>query len=295
MSPLLALAILLQETPAEAFQKIESAIENARTFRVEFSVDAASEDAVASKGSFTLDQGNRVKLSIDLRSKKRPAGASLTVDGDGTRIVSTLERDTVEVPFDPKTARSNLSMYLSRLGIFSGSFFQHGFWKGSQGRRQEAMTIDLKQMFQVANIRSGGEGKGGTRILTYDLKTAFQPTPLEGAKIWYDPKTYKIVRREYELTEKAGSIRIIEDYTLVQLGDESAAGTETKAKPPPPPPIPDSELDTLFFKAKLQVAESHLKSGKKDKAVEVLEDAIKTYPKHSLVAEAQRILAAARK
>src|SRR6185503_7046869 len=101
MSPLLALAILLQETPAEAFQKIESAIENARTFRVEFSVDAASEDAVASKGSFTLDQGNRVKLSIDLRSKKRPAGASLTVDGDGTRIVSTLERHTVEVPFDP--------------------------------------------------------------------------------------------------------------------------------------------------------------------------------------------------
>jgi TolA-binding protein len=43
------------------------------------------------------------------------------------------------------------------------------------------------------------------------------------------------------------------------------------------------------------VAESHLKSGKKDKAIEALEDVIQTYPKHSLVPEAQRMLEDAKK
>jgi hypothetical protein len=54
-------------------------------------------------------------------------------------------------------------------------------------------------------------------------------------------------------------------------------------------------MATLFFKAKLQVAETHLKNGRKDKAVEILEDFIKTDPKHSQLGEAQRLLQEARK
>jgi hypothetical protein len=166
-------------------------------------------------------------------------------------------------------------------------------------QRGESYAIDLKQLFQVDRIRAAGDGKTGSKILTYELKSAIQPMPISNLRIWYDPKTYKLVRRESRIEMKKYNLDAIlmEDFDDIEIDDprETPSTPDAKVKPPPPPPIPDSELDTLFFKAKLQVAESHLKAGKKDKAIEVLEDAIKTYPKHSLVAEARRILDAARK
>ena len=70
--------------------------------------------------------------------------------------------------------------------------------------------------------------------------------------------------------------------------------------PPPKPkveekPIADADLEPMFIKAKLSVAEHHIKLGKKDKAIEVLEEVIKTYPKSPLIADAQRLLELARK
>lgn len=294
MNMLLALALLLQETPAEVFQKIEAAIEGARTIKVEFTVDASAKDAVASKGFLSVEEG-KTRFSVELKSTKS-ATVGMSLDSDGRKVVSTLATHTMEVDLDPKLGRSNLNMYFGRLGMLTGHLFQHGFWMGSSSRGREAVSLDLKQMFAVQNPQFGGDGKDGTKSLTYDIKTAFQPSPLDRAKIWYDPKTYKIVRREYQLKDKGKGDTIFEDYTEVELGDEKApAATGVKEKPSAPAPIPDSELDTLFFKAKLQVAESHLKAGKKTQAVEALEDVIKTYPKHSLVPEARRLLEEARK
>jgi hypothetical protein len=151
--------------------------------------------------------------------------------------------------------------------------------------------MDLKQVLQVEKIQFAGDGKGGSKSLTYEFKSAFQPMPLERARLWYDPKTYRIVRREYQLKGKSSVDTVYEDYTDVQFGDEKAG----KEKAPPPPPIPDAEMENLFFKAKLQVAESHLKAGKKDKAAEILEEIIKTYPRHPQIAEARRLLEEAKK
>lgn len=292
MNALLALALLLQETPDDVFKKIETQIENARVVKVEFSIDAADKDAVPGRGFMSLEEGGRMKLSVELKSKTS-ASLLMTTDCDGQKIVSAIEQHRIEVPYDPKLGRSNFNMYLTRLGIFTGSIFQHGFWVGAS-RGKQTVQLDLKQILQVQNVQFAGEGKNGTKILTYDFKSAFEPMPLEKAKIWYDPKTCTLVRREYQLRDKKFGATFYEEYSDWNFGEEKTA-TGEKPKPPPPPPIPDSELDTLFFKAKLQVAESHLRAGKKDKAAEVLEDAIKTYPKHSLVAEARRLLEDARK
>lgn len=75
-------------------------------------------------------------------------------------------------------------------------------------------------------------------------------------------------------------------------------GESTAAAPAPRPAdvkIPDNEIEDRFFKAKMQVAEVYLRDGKKDKAAEVLEDLIKTYPKHSKIPDARRLLEEARK
>jgi thioredoxin-like negative regulator of GroEL len=73
-----------------------------------------------------------------------------------------------------------------------------------------------------------------------------------------------------------------------------------KENPPPKPkveekPIADADLEPMFIKAKLSVAEHHIRLGKKEKAIEVLEEVIKTYPKSPLIPEAQRLLEVARK
>lgn len=292
MNVLIALALLVQETPEDVFKKIEAAVEKARIVKVEFTIDAADEKSVPGRGFLSLEEGGRARLSAELKSKNSPT-LMLTMECDGQKIVSSLEQSRIEVPYDQKLGRSNFNMYLTRLGVFTGALFQHAFWIGSS-RGREAILLDLKQVLQVQNVQSGGEGKGGTKILTYDFKSAFEPMPLEKAKIWYDPKTYTIVRREYRLKDKRRAETLYEEYSDWNFGEEKTA-TGGTGKPPPPPPIPDSELDTLFFKAKLQVAESHVKAGKKDKAIEVLEDAIKTYPKHSLVSEARRLLEEAKK
>jgi len=291
LASLLLLAVEGQETPDEAFKKIEAAIEAAKTVKVEFTIDGAAKDASPGKGSLSIEENGRVKLSVELRSKEKRT-LVLDVTCDGQKIVSSFDQSRVDIPFDPKLSRSNFNMYLSRLGIFSGSLFQHGFSSGA-ARARDPILMDLKQLFQVQNVRASGDGKNGTKILTYDLKAAFEPMPLDQAKIWYDPKTYKIVRREYRLKNKNMSEVVYEDYDDLRFGDEKPVAA--REKPAPAPPVSDAEMDNLFFKAKLDVAGIHLKAGKKDKAAEILEELLKTYPRHPQIGEAQRLLEEAKK
>jgi hypothetical protein len=299
MNVLLALALVLQETPEETFRKIEAVIEGAKTVRVKFSMDVKHDDIKPTRSTFVIEEGNRFTLESGFRSAVDLLRISASSDGKVRR--SVVDRKSVEGEVNPTFFRSNLNMYITRLGICMGAAIEHGALEAASEdrRRGESYVIDLKQLFQVTEVRAAGDGKNGSKILTYELKSAIQPMPLSNLRIWYDPKTYRLIRRESRIEMKNYNLDAIlmEDFDEIEIDDprETPAAPGPKAKAPPPPPIPDSELDTLFFKAKLQVAESHLKSGKKDKAIEVLEDAIKTYPKHSLVAEARRLLESAKK
>jgi hypothetical protein len=291
MNALFALAILVaQETPEEIFGKIEAAIEGAKKLRVTFTIDAANDEAVPGNGSLSIEEGNLVNLKATLKSKSGER-ITLSEECDGKKISSSVDNHRVEALYDEKNGRSNYNIYLSRIGFFTGMFAMHGFWSGA-GRGREAYSLDLKQIFQVKNVRTA-QSRKGMLGLTYELKSAIEPMPIDLVKIWYDPNNYKIARREYRVKGKGVEETIIENYIDVQLGDEKAAGV--KEKPPPPPPVTDAEMENLFFKAKLQVAESHLRAGKKDKAAEILEEIIKTYPKHAQIADARRLLEEARK
>lgn len=293
MAAFLVLAALAlgagQETPEDAFKKVEAAIEGARTLRVTFTIDAANADALPGKGSFSIGEGGRVSLSVGLKSRD---GRQINVseECDGSRIVSSFEGNRVEGLYQPKHGRSNYNVYLSRIGIFLGLFAMHGFRAESARRDGSAWSVDLKQIFQVANVK-WGEGRKGMSGLVYELKSAIEPMPVDQVKIWYDPNSYKIARREYRVKGKGLEETIIEDYLNVQLGDDKAA--EKAATPAAP--VSDAEMDNLFFKAKLQVAETQLRSGNKAKAAELIEDLIKTYPQHAQIGDAKRLLDEAKK
>lgn len=282
---------LPQETAEDAFKKVESAIEGARTIRVLFTIDATSPTAVPGKGSLSIEEGGRARLEAVLRSKDGEK-IVLSEECDGKKIVSTFAAHQAEALYDAKNGRSNYNVYLSRIGVLLGQLAMHGFY--TRASKRDAMySLDLQQLFQVKNVKFAESRKGMTG-LTYELKSAIEPMPVDLVRIWYDPNTYKIARREYRIKDKNFAETIIEDYSDVQF-DEAKAAATPKEKPAPAPPVSDAEMDTLFFKAKLTVAESHLKAGRKDKATEILEEIIKTYPKHPGIPDARRLLDEARK
>jgi hypothetical protein len=281
---------LQQETAEDAFKKVESAIEKARSIKVVFTIDSGNVVTIPGKGSLSIDENGRAKLEGTLRSKDG-AAIALTEECDGKRIVSSFDKHQVEAHYDAKNGRSNYNVYLSRIGVLLGQVAMHGFYtRASQSKAP--YTLDLQQLFQVKNVKFAESRKGMTG-LTYELKSAIEPMPVDLVKVWYDPNNYKIARREYRIQTKAFDETIIEDYIDVQFDDGKVA--TPKDKPAPAAPVSDAEMDNLFFRSKLTVAEAHLKAGRKAQAAEILEEVIKTYPKHPNIPDARRLLDEAKK
>jgi hypothetical protein len=292
MHVLLAIALLLQESPEEAFKKVEAAVEGARSVKVLFTLSAASDPGVVNRGTFSVDGDSKARMSADLKLKN---GERLSIwsELDGKQLKSGLAGREIQLQVDGPAARGNFNMYLSRLGIFAGAIFEHGAWNSANGRAQkQAISIDLKQMFGVSKFTDLGEGKGGTRILSHEFSTAFKPCPFRWAKLWYDATTYRIKRRE-ALWDFAGREEsIIEEY---EYEGEAAGGGGGKAVPAPAPVMTEAEQDIRFIQARIQVAEEHLKKGRKQKAIDVLEDVLLSFPRHALAPEVRRVLEAAKK
>jgi hypothetical protein len=291
MNVLLALALLLQESPEAAFKKIEAAVENTRSMKVLFTLSAVSEADVVNRGTFSFEGESKAKLSADLRMKNGER-IPIWTEFDGKRMKSGFAGKELDFPCEGRQARNNFNMYLSRLGLFAGAIFEHGFWTGANSRKSDqTVTIDLKQMFGVANLIDLGEGRGGVRILGYEYTAAFKPCPFLSSKVWYDAKTYQIRRRESRWVFKGREEVIIEEY---EYQPDGAAGGAGKTATPATPAVSEEEQDVRFIQARLQVADEHLKNGRKQKAVDVLEDVLQSFPKSPLAPEVQRLLEAAK-
>lgn len=295
MNVLLALSLaLLQENPEEAFHKIEAAIERAREVRVLFTVTTSQAGDALSRGTFSMDGETKLKMSADIRNQQGDRISIWTEFQNGQVKASVADR-VIELKVEGKQARSNFNTYLSRLGIFTASLFEYGFWSGS-ARGGKGLTVDLKQIFGLKDFVAVGDGKNGTRILSYNFSAGFNPMPFRWSKIWYDPRTYRIVRREVLWENKGKEETIIEEYEY-QGGDEkTATGPSTKpVTGTTGAPKSEAEQDLAFIQARIQVANEHLTNGRKQKAIDVLEDLALSFKKHALAPEINRLLEEARK
>jgi len=77
----------------------------------------------------------------------------------------------------------------------------------------------------------------------------------------------------------------------------AAVAPATGGRPPPQPsePLSDDELERKFTQARIAAALELQKKGKKEKAIETLEDVIKSYPKHVETVTARKLLEEYRK
>lgn len=83
------------------------------------------------------------------------------------------------------------------------------------------------------------------------------------------------------------------DDVLERLPLASAAppqGETPAPKPAPEEPLSSDEVTRRFIEARLSVAQDMVQLGKKDKAIEILEDVIKSYPKHAGTQKAIKLL-----
>ena len=284
MSLLAVLVLLLQETPQETFNRIESAIEESKTVRVMFTLMPSGSPEELSRGTFTMEGSEKLRLAADLRMKDGNRIAFWS-QYENQRIKSSIGPLNAEAAIDGKTARANFNVYLSRLGLFTGGIINHEVWSRGAGAK-----IDLKQLFGIINVAAAGNGAGGTKVLTYEFKSAVNPIPFQGARLWYDPRTHLPTRREVRWTYKDKQETIVEEYEIQGDGDKPAAG-----KTPTGPPKSEAEQDVLFIQAKIQIATEHLKNGNKPKAVDVLEDLLLSFPKHALAPDIKRLLEEAKK
>lgn len=291
MHVLVALALLLQESPETAFHRIEGAIEKARSVKVLYTLQPAKEPESLSRGTMTLDGDLSLKMSADLRNKDGTR-MPLVTEYEKGKIKSAMGTHQVELPGEGRLVRQSFNMYLTRVGIVAGAMFEHGFWSSAKGG---AVSVDLKQMFAPTRFIAVGDGKDGSKIMSYTFESALRPIPFVWAKIWYDPNTYRLLRREVGWMVKGKEEVLIEEYEI-HLDEEAPAPAPAKPAPPAPPagPRTEAETDILFIRARLEVANEHLRNGGRQKAIDVLEDLALSFPKHPLLPEIQRLLDEAR-
>jgi hypothetical protein len=91
-------------------------------------------------------------------------------------------------------------------------------------------------------------------------------------------------------------VRELEGLVVRDASDPAAPSTASAPTPKEPEEkLSDDEIDRRFIAARVGVANDMVKRGKKDKAIEIYEDIIKSYPKHVDTVAVKKLLAEARK
>lgn len=177
------LALLRQEMPETTLKRIVERLETAKTIRVKFSCEISLPPELpgpirSAKGELLLQDGNKVRLSIDQDPIEVPPKPLLCVS-DGLK---TMDARGFSRSKDPaKSLHDCFRGFLPHLGILSGR-----------------IALDLPQAaegephfakgFAPLNVKSG-EAEDGTKVLTYNVDGTL-------IKLWYDPKDLRILKRQ---------------------------------------------------------------------------------------------------
>lgn len=132
--------------------------------------------------------------------------------------------------------------------------------------------------------------KGAALAAEYDVQRAPTIVVLDSAMDHPEQKPLARIagsRSARELLRELESFLSPDPPGAHQVPGSAEEGTPSKK---PEEPLSDDEIDRRFIQARLSVALDLIKRDKKAKAVEVLEDIIKSYPKHVDTPKVRKIL-----
>jgi len=205
---LLSLLLLVQgQNAEETFKKIEDQIVTAKTLEVKFTLgsgaagDVDGEKAVRMSGTLLLKDGNKGLLT----HRTTPFPIDTTRLSDGKRIRTAglkFETDT------PENFKEGTLLGLARAGMMPTMFL--AFQMLDIGEQEKSFQAFVKTL-RIEKIQQG-EDDGAVKTLTYAVRVAdaYQPNKAETleARLWYDPKTFKILKR----TMTSGGKVLLETY-----------------------------------------------------------------------------------
>ena len=201
MTLLVAFALCLQDkTAEEIFKKIQEQIEKAVTISVKFKfrMDGGIEkEPPLASGTILLKNTNKVNLSVQHGSDK-----SSVIISDGQKVKDRSNGGDWRENDAPKTLKGDLSAVLAGSGIGFAVMFSNG--RDQSGDNAES----LKNVFKVSDFGTDADEKNA-KTLTYKLKLTDKPSgSLQYlGKLWYDPKTYRLLKRTVIIKGEEGTLK----------------------------------------------------------------------------------------
>ena len=194
MSPIFAALIFLQAQSAEdTFNKIEESIRAAKCAQVRFVWEGSSKSDLKSKvdatGSILLKEGNRVHLVAKITESEQ--SSELSVVSDGTTVKTRLGPKRLLECSAPKNLESGLKTALHRLGALQLVLIAHKICMMDPSEQEEALDMGKKP--PLSDFQTGPDD-GECRTISYKI-TPEGPESVAEVKLWYTPKTYKLLKR----------------------------------------------------------------------------------------------------
>jgi WD40 repeat protein len=211
------------KTAENAYRKVVESIGKAKTLSVKFqcemtTVEEGKQIQATSSGFLRLKEGNRLTLVYK---------AFRSIDGKQPefRLVSSGAQMKFTMALDPETqgggqgdapseVAANLQAGLSRLGlglplIGLTAFVGHGEIPLARG------VPDLVRNLEASEFK-GGKGDGGALKITHLLRDKSPGIPAEvppfTCTIWYEPRTFKVLKRSFSLKQGPGEFKLVETY-----------------------------------------------------------------------------------
>ncbi len=226
MNVLIAAVLLLQDKGAEeALKKIEEQIVRSKTLRVGFSLSIPeNEKKSIGSGSLLIKEGNKVRFEMETGEGEQKE--VLKGGNNGTLwwgVWGPLGRSDEVIP----TLSLAFRMAFARVSVtMAGSFCIEC------PLRRDVTTLDISTMLAISDLKPGDDD-GTMKTLSYQVRVneAFlvgAPDPVR-VKTWYDPKTFKPVKRQ--VTRKRADMEVVVLETYTGLTFEEAIPDEKFALP----------------------------------------------------------------
>jgi len=225
MNLLLAVALLLQDKAAEeTFNKIEEAIQKAKTLSFKYKFELAvngQKRTTQGNGAVILKEGSKFNVTGALVGTGPKVGFELV--SDGAKMVRA--RFGADPPTDlPSNMNRLMAIQIARLGVAKAFFFP----SVQDGEKDKKEETDLKNIFKMSGLKSGEDDQDG-KTLTYTLKVLHELGSAD-VKVWYDPKTFKLLKRTLGVREHLESpvgATLVETYEEFTLNVDVPDGTFT--------------------------------------------------------------------
>jgi outer membrane lipoprotein-sorting protein len=224
MIPLILAAVVLspcalvQEPPAasaeQTFKRIEDAVRGAKATRVRYSWEGISPTDLSGKveatGMVLIKEGNRTSLTATIVERERTS--ELKVVSDGTTVKTMLGPKRVLECAVPRNLEEGLKLALHRLGAMQAVLIAHKVCMLDEDEQEEALKLGKKP--PVSDFRNGPDD-GESKTLFYKILPEGSENAAE-VKLWYAPKTYRLVKRTITIKKPSESIftEVYKEWTL---------------------------------------------------------------------------------